>query len=181
MPFEEDMELVKKCVAGGGGGGDKGGWDTLVKKYSKLVYKTIWDTLKKYSKPGGIDVNDVYQDVFIKIYEKLDQWRGEAPLAAWIRAVAYRTTVDNLRELRFVPLENDERTDNPDPIPRIFLEELLKYLTPTEILLVNLFFILEWTPAEIAQFLGKDIGTVYVMKNRLRDKVKTICQKNKLL
>lgn len=176
MPFEEDIELVKKCL-----GGDKKAWDALEKKFSKLVYKTTWDTLRKYSKPGGIDVNDVYQDVFIKILEKLDQWRGEASLATWIRAIAYRTTIDNLRERKFVPLEKDERTENPDPIPEIFVRELLKYLCPEQRLQVKLFFIEEWTPAEIAQFLQKDIGTVYVMKKRLLDKLRTICQKNKLL
>lgn len=173
---EDDVKLCKSCLSG-----NKFAWDTLVKKYSKLVYKTIWDTLKKYSKPGGIDVNDVYQDVFIKILEKLDQWRAEAPLAAWIRAIAYRTTVDNLRELKFAPLENDERTDNPDPIPRIFLDELSKHLTPIEVLLTKLFFVEEWKPAEIAQYLGKEIATVHVMKHRLREKLRTICQKNNLL
>ena len=173
---EDDVKLCKSCLSG-----NKLAWDTLVKKYSKLVYKTIWGTLKKYSKPGGIDVNDVYQDVFVKIYEKLDQWRGEAPLAVWIRAIAYRTTVDDLRELKFVPLEKDQRTDNPDPIPEIFVGELLEYLSAEECLQVKLFFIEEWPPEEIGQFLKKDIGTVYVMKNRLLNKLRTICQKNRLL
>ncbi len=173
---EDDVKLCKSCLTG-----NKLGWDALVKKYSKLVYKTIWNTLKKYSKPRGIDVNDVYQDVFIKILEKLHQWKGEAPLAAWIRAIAFRTTIDKLRELKFVPLEKDERTDNPDPIPEIFVRELLEYLSPEERLQARLFFIEEWKPAEIAQFLKKEIGTVYVMKNRLLERLRTICQKNRLL
>lgn len=179
MPPEtlaEDVRLWKKCLAG-----DKEAWDSLVKKYSKLVYKTIWNTLKKFSKLGVIDVNDVYQDVFIKIYEKLDQWRGEAPLALWIRAVAYRATVDELRELKFVPLEKDQRTDNPDPIPEIFVGELLEYLSAEERLQVKLFLIEEWKPADIAQYLGKEIATVHVMKHRLLGKLRTICQKNNLL
>jgi DNA-directed RNA polymerase specialized sigma24 family protein len=117
----------------------------------------------------------------MKMLEKLDQWRAEATLAAWIRAVAYRTTVDRLRELKFLPLENDDRTENPDPIPEIFITELLEYLCPEQRLQVKLFFIEEWPPGEIAQFLKKDIGTVYVTKNRLLDKLRTICQKNNLL
>ena len=174
--FTEDVRLWEKCIAG-----NKEAWDTLVKKYSKLVYKTIWDTLKQYPNPGGIDANDVYQDVFIKILEKLHQWSRLAPLLAWIRAIAFSTTIDHLRRRIFIPLETDERTENPDPIPRIFVTELRQYLTPEDWYLVNLFFIEEWPPEDIAQTLRKGIGTIYTMKSRLLDKIRTICQRHGLL
>jgi RNA polymerase sigma factor (sigma-70 family) len=173
---ENDVELWEKCIAG-----NKDAWEQLVDKYKKLVCKTILETLEKYSSPPGIDWKDIFQDVFVKLLEKLHQWQREAALATYIRAIAFRTTIDHLRKPRHVPLEKDERTDNPDPIPGIFVKELLEYLSPKERLLVKVFFIEEWKPDEIAQFLKKDIGTVYAMKSRLLDKLRKICQKHGLL
>ena len=174
--LQEDIKLWGKCT-----GGDRAAWDILVDKYQKLVCWTVRDTLKKYSNPPEIDWQDIYQDVFIKVLEKLHQWKRKASLATYLKAIAFRTTIDWLRERKYIPLENDERTENSDPIPEIFIKELLEYLSPKERFLLIKIFIEEWSMEEIAQILNKDIGAVYTMKSRLLDKLRKICQKHGLL
>ncbi len=175
MP-EDDVTLCKRCLSG-----DRSAWDAFVDRYKKLVCSTVRETLKTYGNPPGIDWHDIYQDVFVKLLEKLHQWQRKATLATYVRAIAFRTTIDWLRERRHITLENDKRTVDPDPVPGIFVKEFLKYLTEKERLLVKLFFIEECPPEEIAQTLNKDVGAIYVMKSRLLDKLRKLCQERGLL
>ncbi len=168
IKLKEDIKLWRKCT-----GGDKSAWDSLVKKYSKLVNNTIWATLRRYPNPGGTDVKDVYQDVFVKLLEKLDQWQRRATLATYIRAIAFRTTIDWLRERRYVPLE-DEQPVNPNSESTILAEELLRILSPPEQLLLRLHYIEGQSLEEVAQFLNKSVGAIYTMKSRALEKLRKI-------
>ncbi len=176
MPEGDDVILWKKCRDG-----DRSAWNTLVERYKKLVCSTIRETLRTYGNPPGIDWHDIYQDVFVKLLENLHQWQRKATLATYVRVIAYRTTIDWLRERKHITLENDQRTVDPDPVPGIFVKEFLEYLTEQERLLVKLFFIEEWPPEDIARTLNKDIGAIYVMKSRLLDKLRKLCQEHGLL
>jgi RNA polymerase sigma-70 factor (ECF subfamily) len=184
--LEEDKKLWKKCTAG-----DKSAWDTLVKRYSKLVNQTIWATQRQYPNPGGIDAKDVYQDVFTKIFEKLDQWRGEASLGAWIRAIGHRTTIDHLRKQKYSyqglrGYGEDEGTQNEpclpdersvDPVTKIFAKELLAKLRGPELIVIKLEFIDGWPVEEIAEFLHKKPGAIYTIKSRALEKLRKLAKK----
>jgi RNA polymerase sigma-70 factor (ECF subfamily) len=177
---EDDVKICKKCLSG-----DKSAWDTLVHRYSKLVYSTIWGTLKKFPNPRSPDVNDVYQDVFAKIIEKLNQWRGEASLATWISVIARRTTIDHLRKQKHSP-ESPQNKDGPqnegssreeqgiDPEDKIFLRKLLTKLNSTELLVIKLIFYEGWSPEEIAELLHKKPGAIYTIKSRALEKLRKI-------
>jgi RNA polymerase sigma-70 factor (ECF subfamily) len=43
------------------------------------------------------EVEDIVQEVFVKAYQKLDTWRGEAPFEHWLMRLAVRTCYDHLR------------------------------------------------------------------------------------
>jgi RNA polymerase sigma factor (sigma-70 family) len=172
----DDVKIWKKCIEG-----DKLAWNYLIDKYSGLVCRTIIDTLKKFSNPPGIDWKDIYQDVFLKLMEKLLQWHRKATLATYIRAIAYHTTIDCLRERKCIPLENDARAEDPSPEIKILINELLRDLTPKELVFVKLHFLEEWSLEEIAQFLNKRIGAIYTMKSRVLSKLREIYHKHGLL
>lgn len=44
------------------------------------------------------DLEDVCQDVFIKVYKKLPEFRREAKLSTWVGTIAYREAIDFLRK-----------------------------------------------------------------------------------
>lgn len=167
---KEDIRLWERCVAG-----DRDSWEALVDRYSRLVCRTILDTLKRFSNPSKVDWKDAYQDVFLKLIQKLHQWKGKSTLATYIRAIAYRATIDHIRRQKPSPQKGDSpSTVDPDPSNRILVQELLKKLTPSEYLLITLHFIEEWTLREIAEFLGKDIEAVYTLKHRAMAKLRKI-------
>jgi len=55
------------------------------------------------------DAEDVTQEVFVKVFEKLASFRGESTLGAWIKRVAVNTALNFLRQanrLKMVALES---------------------------------------------------------------------------
>jgi RNA polymerase sigma factor (sigma-70 family) len=48
------------------------------------------------------DALDVTQDVFIKVYEKMNSFRNEAELSTWIYRITVNTSVDFIRNLSSV-------------------------------------------------------------------------------
>lgn len=166
---EDDILLWKRCMAG-----DRGSWETLIDRFGRLVCKTIIDTLKQFSNPAGIDWKDIYQEVFLKLKQKLHQWKRKSTLATYIRAITYRVTIDRIRKQRVAPQENNAATDEDDPLNRMIVKELMTHLTPGEYLLISLHFLEGWSLQEIADLLGKDIGAVYTMKTRAMAKLRKI-------
>ncbi|MBS3921173.1 MAG: sigma-70 family RNA polymerase sigma factor [Deltaproteobacteria bacterium] len=169
IKIDDDVKLWERCIAG-----DRGSWEILVDRYGRLVCKTILDTLKKFSNPSVIDWKDIYQDVFLKLKQKLHQWKRKATLATYIRAVAYHATIDRIRKQRVDPQEDNVTTDESDPLNRILVKELMSNLTPGEYLLISLHFLEEWSLQEIAELFGKDIGAIYTMKTRALAKLRKI-------
>lgn len=166
---EEDVLLWERCIAG-----DRDSWETLVDRFGRLVCKTILDTLKQSSNPSDIDWKDIYQDVFLKLKQKLHQWKRKSTLATYIRAVAYRATIDRIRKQRAISEKNIVTTDGPDPLDRLVIKRLMSNLTPSEYLLISLHFLEGWPLQEIAGLLGKEIGAVYTMKARALAKLRKI-------
>ena len=130
---EEDIRLWERCMAG-----DRVSWEIFVDQYSRLVCKTILDTLKRFSNRSNVDWKDVYQDAFLKLKQKLHQWKRKSTLTTYIRAVAYHATIDRIRKQKPDPQEKKMATVESDPFNRILVQELLKKLTPNEYLLITL-------------------------------------------
>jgi len=166
---EEDIRLWERCMAG-----DRESWETLVDRFGRLVCKTVLDTLKQFSNPSDIDWKDIYQDVFLKLKQKLHQWKRKSTLATYIRAVAYHATIDRIRKQRVAHQETNATTDRADPLNRMIVKELLDLLTPGEYLLISLHFLEGWSLQEIAGLLRKEIGAVYTMKTRALAKLRKI-------
>ena len=60
-------------------GGDRNAFGELVRIYEKLVYNTI--RVKVRSEEDALDIS---QEVFIKIWRALPNWRGECRFSTWI-------------------------------------------------------------------------------------------------
>ena len=46
------------------------------------------------------DVQDIYQEVFLKVYKKLDRFRFECSFSTWISRIVTNTCLDHLRKSR---------------------------------------------------------------------------------
>jgi RNA polymerase sigma-70 factor (ECF subfamily) len=89
MP-KTDEELVKATLEG-----DPHAFEEIVERYQRLVFSII------YHYVGGRDlVEDLAQDVFLKVFRSLETFDMRGPLKSWISRITANTCLDELRRLR---------------------------------------------------------------------------------
>lgn len=87
----EDHELVRRALDG-----DTGSFDLLVEKYMSRSY---WIALRMVNDPG--EAEDILQDAFLKAYQGLKGFRGEAGFFTWFCRILIHQCQDHLRKKRF--------------------------------------------------------------------------------
>ena len=110
---------------------------------------------------------DLVQDTFLRAMERSDQYRGDAPLRAWLRRILHNLAIDrarrNEREVIVEAIEDDWRDDEytVDPAAialrtqlRAELEDALARLPFIYRVAVLLHDVEGWTVAEIAEVQG---------------------------
>lgn len=106
------------------------------------------------------DADDILQDVFVKVHQRIGTLEDEARLSAWLYRVTHNTIVDHYRKKRPAPTDHEPPTVPEDDVPiaeqRLapFLRELIEELPETY---RNALFLTELeglTQAEMGQRLG---------------------------
>ncbi len=135
------------------------------------------------------DLDDISQDVFIRVYEHLGEFRADAPFEHWLARVTIRTCYDALRrrkrEKGNVPLENVHHLIEDKSISsnmaaeeaRNLLEWALAKLRPAERLVITLLELEEKTVREIAEVTGWSQANVKVRAFRARQQLRRILEK----
>jgi RNA polymerase sigma-70 factor, ECF subfamily len=82
-----DAELVERCRAG-----DAEAWNELVDRFSRYVYAIAVKGFRLREE----DAEDVFQDVFTRVYTHLDTLRDDAALRPWIGQLTRRLCIDSL-------------------------------------------------------------------------------------
>ena len=85
-----DAEIVARCR-----GADEAAWSELVDRFSRYVYAI---TTRVY-RLRGEDSEDVFQEVFARAFQHLNELRDDAAIRAWIGQTTRRLAVDRLRSL----------------------------------------------------------------------------------
>ena len=95
-----DAELVARCRAG-----DQSAWNELVERFSRYVYAIATQGFRLQ----GHDAEDVFQEVFARVYEHLDRLRSDEAIRPWIAQLTRRLCIDRLRASgREAPAELEE-------------------------------------------------------------------------
>jgi RNA polymerase sigma factor (sigma-70 family) len=111
---------------------------------------------------------DLFQDTMMALYQHLGEFRGEAPLGAWVRQIAVtkclmylRSPWHRARRYLEVPAEEDTRPllVTPGPLAEsLDLERALAALTPTARAVVWLFEVEGYSHQEIARAFGRSVS-----------------------
>jgi RNA polymerase sigma factor (sigma-70 family) len=86
-----DADLLAGCRAG-----DRSAWDELVERFSRYVHAIA---VQAFGLPPQ-EAEDVFQEVFARVYEHLDRLRSDEALRPWIAQITRRLCIDRLRMLR---------------------------------------------------------------------------------
>ncbi len=88
MDTASDSELVSRCRAG-----DQAAWEALVDRYARYVYAIA----SRVYRLGPQDAEDVFQEVFSRVFERLDTLRSGDALRPWIAQTTRHCAIDVLR------------------------------------------------------------------------------------
>ena len=130
MDRTQDRQLIARLQAD-----DEGAVQQLAERYSHRIYQLALRYMKNPE-----DAEEVTQDVLMKVYRKIDRFRGDAALSSWIYRITFNTAMSRLRTqqaARAAERERDraeatasaaERGVPPDPADwsRMPDEELLR-------------------------------------------------------
>jgi RNA polymerase sigma factor (sigma-70 family) len=104
-----DAELVSHCRQG-----DSEAWNELVTRFSRYVFAIATQAFRLREQ----DAEDVFQEVFTKVYERLDQLREDEAIRPWIGQLTRRVCINRLRtSAREQPAEFD--LDVAEPVDTI--------------------------------------------------------------
>lgn len=172
--------------------GDAQSFEPLVQKYSPRVFATA----RRYARRDS-EVEDIAQEVWLKAFQKLASFRGEAPFEHWLMRLTVRTCYDFLRshqrnrELNFSELTDPEvnwlerfvtqdepGTEHADAA-RQLVERILEKLSPSARMIITLLEIEDRTVKEISALTGWSVPLVKVRAFRARAEMKKVLAKLK--
>lgn len=88
FPRVTDAELIARCRAG-----DQTAWEALVRRHSGLVAAVVRGGFRL----SPADAEDVFQEVFTRLYVRLGTIRDGQAVRAWIAQVARNAALDQIR------------------------------------------------------------------------------------
>ena len=181
-----DAELINQIL-----NGNSNAFTYLVTRYQKLVVHITGRLIQRQD-----ELEDVCQDVFLKVYQNLGKYRNECRLSTWIATIAYNTSINYLRKFKkgvevnaddSVALRNltDFKSDDPEKADlHRYIREQIELLPVHYRTILTLYHLEEFSYQEIEQITGMPEGTVksylFRAKALLKEKLKFVVDENSL-
>lgn len=108
-----DAELIARAQAG-----DRDAFGELMQLHYELTFRTTLAIVRNEH-----DARDLCQDIWLKVWQDLPAFRGDAKFTTWLHPIATRCAIDHLRKRRrwfdrFLPfLRNDDSDDRTPAAP----------------------------------------------------------------
>ncbi len=163
----------------------------IVRQLYPLVLKLVRSHLARRTAE-----EDLCQMIFMKAFQKLDQFSGKVPLEHWVSRIAINTCINQIQaekvrpELRQADLSEEEVAviENlaataaelaPDHalVARDLVERLLTSLAPAERLLIDMLYLQQQSVAEIQALTGWGASRIKVRAFRARQKMRRQLEK----
>ena len=177
-----DSEIISQVLRG-----DHNAYALLVERYKSYVYTITLRFTKNRE-----DAEEISQDIFVKAYRALADFKGTAKFSTWLYTIVNTTCITFLRKKRLdVRSLDDEGTfevaDSQDSGLRANLVEqksrqnmvnrAITMLNPDDAEIITLFYKNEQTLEEIGQILGIEVNTAKVRLHRARTRLKEKMEK----
>jgi RNA polymerase sigma-70 factor (ECF subfamily) len=176
----DENELIKASI-----NGDKLAFSEIVDHYRKLVARTVKGMLG-----DSVFAEDIGQEVFIKLYYSLPEFRGEAKLSTYIQKIAINLTLNEIkRRKRFFSMFSQkgnsemfefEVADTDDQERRDATEivnKALMSLEPKFRIIVTMRMLQGYSTKETAEILNLPLGTVLSRLSRAQEQLKGVIEK----
>ena len=177
-----DTEIISIVLSG-----EQNAFAELVKRYQNYVFTLAFRFTRNRE-----DAEEVAQDIFVKAFRSLPDFRGAAKFSTWLYSIVYTTSVTFLRKKKslttslddegaFKHLESQDSGLNANVIEQkskiAHLNEAINMLSGDDAQILTLFYKAEQSLEEIGIVLGADPNTVKVRLHRARQRLKDKLQK----
>lgn len=171
-----DTELVQQIL-----NGNEHAFRYLVAKHQRLVAHVVGRIVQQQE-----DLEDICQEVFMKVFKQLKKFRGDARLSTWIAKIAYNTSITHLRRWNkevvsyddqplLVNLKKDDGLNQGvverDEIKK-FLMGCIEKLPVHYRTVITLFHLEEFSYREMEEITGMPEGTIKSYLSRARKLLK---------
>lgn len=92
MDKDEELELIKSSQKG-----DLKAFEILARKYQHIVFTLAMRILKNKH-----DAEDLSQDVLIKVFNSMHQYKASSPFGAWVYRITYNESINKYRKTKRV-------------------------------------------------------------------------------
>jgi RNA polymerase sigma-70 factor (ECF subfamily) len=181
-----DTELISQIL-----NGNMNAFTFLVNRYQKLVVHITGRLIQRQD-----ELEDVCQDVFMKVYQNLGKYRNECKLSTWIATIAYNTSINYLRKFKkgdevnpddsaaLRNLKDFDHTDYEKVDLHRYIRDQIELLPSQYRTVLTLFHLEEFSYQEIEQITGMPEGTVksYLFRAKaiLKEKLKFVIDEDSL-
>jgi RNA polymerase sigma-70 factor (ECF subfamily) len=157
----DEHQLVVACLEG-----RAGAFDLIVERHRRSVYQVCYRFVGNHE-----DASDLTQDVFLRAYRGLKNFRGGSSLATWLYRIGVNVCLNRMAVKRPVTEDIDARphvdTGRESQVERVLREErgvrvraAIAQLPPKQRATLVLRIYQELSHEEIAQVLGSSVGAV---------------------
>jgi RNA polymerase sigma-70 factor, ECF subfamily len=176
----EEIELVRASLDG-----DKGAFGKIVDRYRKMVARTVKGMLG-----DSVFAEDIGQEVFIKLYYSLSEFRGDSKLSTYIQRIAVNLTLNEIkRRKRFFSMFSQKGNNEmyefevPDYDTQEkreaveLVNKALQAMDPKFRIIITMRMLQGYSTKETAEILELPLGTVLSRLSRAQEQIKSILEK----
>jgi RNA polymerase sigma factor (sigma-70 family) len=162
----KEDELIKGCLRR-----DRNAQQQLFDLYSSKMYAICYRYVRH-----AMEAEDILVTAFTKIFERIDQFKGEGSFEGWIRRIMVNEALTHLRKARTMYLETDLEQADREPdytqlANHLEAEDLLKMIQELPAgyrVVFNMYAIDGYSHKEIADHLGISENTSKSQLSRAR-------------
>src|SRR5215216_5582010 len=178
-----DMDVIARVLSS-----DTQAYSILVERYRNFVFTLVLRYIKSRE-----DAEEVTQDIFVKAYRALADFKGASKFSTWLYTIVTTTCISFLRKkkLEIHSLDNEkvlamaENKDSGMTANTIeqkskvaMVNNAIAMLNSDDAEIMTLFYKGEQTLEEIAQVLGIEANAVKVRLHRARTRLKEKMQRH---
>ena len=167
-----DSELIERCTRG-----DQTAWKELIRRYERLVYSVAHVLC-----PAREDASDVFQQVWLEVYQRLGEIRHIEALPAWLMTVTRRRAYALLRSRRGSEPLDEEMADVSQQLEHVerehSIERALEQLPDRCRKLIHLLYFDSREPSysEIATIIGMPEASIGPTRARCLEKLRKMLE-----
>jgi RNA polymerase sigma-70 factor (ECF subfamily) len=178
-----DTEIIKQVLSG-----NQQAYAGLVSRYQSYVFTLTLRFIKSRE-----DAEEVSQDIFVKAYRSLSDFRGASKFSTWLYTIVNTTCITFLRKkkLQTHSLDDEKVFEVADSVDSGFranqveqksrsnmVNNAIAMLSSDDAEIITLFYKAEQSLEEIGEILGLDPKTAKVRLHRARQRLKEKMETN---